>query len=207
MDTNVLPNKVNGGFLEMNRNYLLCILLFFLLSGCISSLHPLFTNNDLILEQSLIGEWQAGNTNTIWSIFSSSKDKVYRLIVKEANHEPKELELRLGKISNVFFIDISPQEANEGGIRLDPYWIPVHTFARIDFKQEDIILSELNLGVLELLIRKNKTNIKHERLNSGLIFLTASTKELQNFLSRNINNKKLFARSILLYRKYNGVRH
>jgi hypothetical protein len=84
--------------------------------GCIPSLHPLYTENDLIFEKALVGTWVDENPENTWT-FSQSGEKEYKLIYSE-DGKPGEFTAHLLKIKDKMFIDLYPAEpelkANNG---------------------------------------------------------------------------------------------
>jgi hypothetical protein len=52
------------------------------MSGCISSLNPLYTDKDIIFKKELIGTWTDAKTGESWS-FEKLKENGYTLVRKE----------------------------------------------------------------------------------------------------------------------------
>ncbi|MEI8078575.1 MAG: hypothetical protein WCH61_02965 [bacterium] len=52
--------------------------LLFILSGCIPSVHPLYTEQDLIFDPLLVGEWVDKDGKETWT-FTKSAEKTYTL--------------------------------------------------------------------------------------------------------------------------------
>lgn len=59
--------------------YLIFGILLFILSGCgVSSIHPLYTEQDVIFDPALLGDWTDKDSKGT-STFTKSGDKVYNL--------------------------------------------------------------------------------------------------------------------------------
>lgn len=52
------------------------------LVGCVPSLHPLYTDGDLVFNPALVGEWSEKDSEERW-IFTKSGEKEYRLVYAE----------------------------------------------------------------------------------------------------------------------------
>ena len=87
----------------MKRLALLSALaLIFLLSGCLSTFYPLYTEKDIVFEPGLIGSWNTGKDGKI-AVFTQSS------LVDFANEKPSFQKLA-GKAYTVVFRD---EEGNE----------------------------------------------------------------------------------------------
>ena len=75
-----------------------------LLSGCIvQSLHPLYTDEDVIFDTRLIGQWSEEGSKEIWE-FSRLDKKRYRCVVYVDEDEKGMLEAHLLTISGKMFL-------------------------------------------------------------------------------------------------------
>ncbi|MDX1667107.1 MAG: hypothetical protein R3350_07755, partial [Saprospiraceae bacterium] len=102
------------------------IFLLSLLSGCIPSLHPLYTADTTVFVGDLIGSWaeegirqigpdrekapvQADTTKLpeMWS-FGRDKDKRYRLIHRDSEGDLAAFEIHLVKLGEHMFMDFYP---------------------------------------------------------------------------------------------------
>jgi len=86
------------------------------IQSCISSIHPLWTQDKLVFEENLLGEWGQtdGNKIAYWHFsggFDEKKDMVsgYELIHREGNSEAK-FEIHLVKLGEHLFFDIFPDD-------------------------------------------------------------------------------------------------
>jgi hypothetical protein len=165
--------------------------------GCIPSLHPLYTENDLIFEKSLIGTWVDGNPENSWT-FSQSGEKEYKLIYTDGG-KPGEFVVHLLKIKDKMFIDLYPAEPElktDNGF-YKAHLIPAHTFMLIKQIEPTLQMAFLNPDKLKEIIKKDPKAVKHEKLgkDDDMDIFTASTQELQDFIMKNIDTPDFFAQS------------
>ncbi|MBI4243291.1 MAG: hypothetical protein HY606_04295 [Planctomycetes bacterium] len=174
------------------------------ISGCVPSLRPLLTEKDLTFKSALLGVW-VDEDNNIWD-FQKSGDKSYRLIYTQYSSPPfgtslpKEgvpagFDVHLVQIGENLFLDIYPIGPD---IKNDFYifhLIPVHTFAKVQFENDILHIGMLDHDWIKNMIDKEKVSIKHERLGEKpgvTILLTASTRELQEFVLKYAKDPEAF---------------
>lgn len=148
-----------------------------LISGCLQpSLHPLFTEKDLVFDPALISAWVGENEKKTW-ILQKAGDHTYDLFW-EGEGDSAKYEAHLVRLGKFEFLDIYPQVPEMCD---DALLIPAHTFLRI-WRDGDILRTAmLDPDWLEDMIARKKVKIAHERLDDRIV-LTASTKELQKFI-------------------------
>jgi hypothetical protein len=94
----------------------LIILVVFFIQGCIPSLHPLWTQDKLVFDENLSGEWTQDESEGkyIWRFSGGFDEKKnileeYELIYKEDKSEAK-FEIHLVKLGDHLFFDIMPDD-------------------------------------------------------------------------------------------------
>jgi hypothetical protein len=112
----------------------------------------------------------------------------------------------LMKLNNQYFIDLFPDgdcSFFDGGDceGLDNMWrnyIPIHTFMKFDIIDDKIALTEFDNERLIKLFHENKIRLAHEIPgdkddDDAYVVITASTDDLQKFISRYSNDKDAFS--------------
>jgi hypothetical protein len=175
------------------------ILLF---TGCgIFSLHPLYHTDDLIVKTELIGTWQNGDDGkTLIVIDTLDTDTYYFEIID--GKDTIEFKMGLLELNGQYFIDLFPHDncsLFDGG---DCYslenmfrnYIPAHTFMKFDFVNDEIILTEFDNDRLINLFQQNRIRLAHEMPgdDEDYVVITASTDELQKFITHYANDDEAF---------------
>jgi len=167
-------------------------LLAVILGGCVPSLHPLFTQNDLIYDANLVGKWASMEPNETFE-FQKTKNKSYECIYIDKDSKSGKFIAGLGKLGNTTYLDIYPVEPNM--IENDFYkshLLPTHSFMKIELSKNILKLCSMNTDSIDSLLKSKPNAVKYEKLESdnGRVVLTAPTKELQRFILKYGTDKK-----------------
>ena len=164
--------------------------LLLLISGCIPSLHPLYTEEDIVFEESLLGTW--GKTPETWT-FSTDDSVSYDLTII-SEEDTTYLEVHMVILNGHYFMDFYPEDNDHIDIpdHLVLNLLAVHTFARVSFDGYELKVRYFDPSWLDTLFEQNRIRIKHEVLDDDNIVLTAPTDELQKFVSKYADDPKAF---------------
>jgi hypothetical protein len=144
--------------------------------GCTPSLHPIYTENDLVFESSLIGQWTEDDSDEIWE-FSKEGASEYKLVITDEGP----FSAHLTKVKGKLFLDFFPDEPElkEGGF-YKSHLLRVHSFAYVSRIEPTLQMALPNPGWLEKYVAENPDSIRHEKVEDRII-ITAGTKALQAF--------------------------
>jgi hypothetical protein len=178
-------------------------LLLIFLSSCLTTLHPIFTEKDLAYDPKLIGTWKTDSTgnkrravitnlSTESSIelpgnISSIKQKGYLISYQREDGETTEQYIAfLARIGKHLYFDYYPADKKEDR-RIDEFFgahlVKMHTSYRVEILNNGSYeLSQLDGSYVKSLIDEKKIRISHETDADDNITITASTKELQQYL-------------------------
>lgn len=162
-----------------------------LCSGCIRSLHPIYTEQDIAFEPGLIGQWSEDNSKEIWT-FSKKETNSYTLVYTDDKGRKGKFSAHLAKLNEKLFLDLFPEERElKENDFYKFHFMPVHTFLYVKQIEPTLQMSFPDPDWLEKFIADNPKAIQHEETNDEII-LTASTKELQAFWLKHLNTKVVF---------------
>ncbi len=163
-----------------------------LIAGCVPpiSLHPLFTDKDLIFEPALLGMWLLEREGD-WCSFEQADEKEYRLTcVVEGDRA--EFEARLLRLGPHTFLDTYPNSASYENALFFAHLAPGHIFSRVSLEGESLQLAQMDVEWLGKMLEAGTVKISHERFPEG-IFLTAPTAELQALFLEYADNAEAFS--------------
>jgi hypothetical protein len=194
-------------------------LLAALLGGCLPvvSLHPLYTEKDVIFEQKLLGKWidDPNSPEFTWQFRRiDGAEKAYGLILQDEEGQKGSfiahlVRLRSAETPNKYglFLDIFPaelpwemEEPNKVELPYNSLFLmPVHTFIKIDSIEPKLKMRLTNEEEMQKLLEEQPKAIEHTFVEERLI-LTASTKDLQNFILKYADDERVFKNQIVLNR-------
>ena len=193
----------------MKKLIIVLVLLSTLFTQCVPSLHPLYTESDLITDDRIIGEWSEGGGTDTWNFVrrSAAHPKSYMLIMSQEDGQHFHYDARLVKIGQETYMDFYPKRVSKG--KVNNYfpeefnksaWLKVHLFAKVSVEEDKLNIQFFDDEWIEKMIKERKIRIKHEKINEGVL-LTASTSELQQFIQKYANEEKAFLEVSKLERK------
>lgn len=162
-----------------------------LLAGCVPSLHPLYTEKDVVFDPALVGTWVEKGGDDRWVVSRSGNKNYYSLLNTPKGKGTGRFEAHLVQLGSSRFLDVYPEEPE---LRNDTYkfhLIPAHSISRIWLEGDVLRVGPLDEDWLRRMINEKKVQIAHERLNKNLV-LTAPTAELQKLVVRYADDPKAF---------------
>jgi hypothetical protein len=191
--------------------------LLVLLSGCLSTLYPIFKVNDVVFNENLLGYWNCSGFDEkirfmeFKRIPSERKselsgdirlicDKGYLLQRMDSSRQViEENFVFLAKIGENYYLDFYPAEMLSQKKVHEIYkkhFIKVHKSYKYDFKDKNHFeISRFDKEFLDKLISNNKINIRHEVLD-GTNVITASTEDLQKFIIQYSSDPHFFSGTV-----------
>lgn len=184
--------------------------LIIFLSGCLTTLHPIFTERDIVYDSKLIGTWkmseegdkgpsvltekgQAVITNLATETtvelpgnISAIKQKGYLISYVDKDGMAERYIAFLARVGKHLYFDYYPADKKEDR-RLDEFFgvhfVKMHTSYRVEISKDGSFeLSQLDGSYVKNLIDEKKIRINHETDADDNTIITASTKELQQYL-------------------------
>lgn len=182
----------------MKTKKFLFYLLAALLGSCIPSLHPLYTDKELLFKENLIGTWTEEDSQ--WVFEEGSEPNSYDLAVTD-NEGKGEFTAHLVKIDNMLFLDLFPEEPDLEGANdfYKSHLLPVHTFIKVEQIEPILKMRMMDPEEMGDMLENDPNLIKHEIVEDRVV-LTASTNQLQKFMKEHANDEGLFNEPIEMKR-------
>ena len=200
----------------MKIKKILFYLLAGLLGGCIPvmSLHPLFTEQDLVFEEKLLGTWadDPNKPEMTWEFnrlkTEDANDKTYQLFFTDKEGKKGSFVAHLVKLDDKLFLDAYPSEVpwepkdpNRVEWLYNTFFlIPAHTFLKIDSIEPHLKICWTTEDKMKEMLKENPDAVKHTLLEDRLV-MTAPTKELQAFVLKHADDERVFPAKAVLTRK------
>lgn len=195
------------------------LLLLLIFTKCtVISFYPLYTTNELVKDDRIIGKWMSklireeiSSDSIIWEI--EFKDKQWKdRISNQLNNESKQIktkttyslkiypaenpaelavfDIHIVKLRNEYFLDFLLEDMETDYIFTVMHLLPVHTFAKIEI-DKNLTIKWLDSEFLEKLLDTHKIKIRHEKRDDALL-LTAKPKKLQKFIIKYSENEDAY---------------
>ena len=166
------------------------------LTACAPSLHPFFTDEDVVFDEALLGVWIGDSDKKC--MITRSGDKHYELLYVDG--ASSRFEARLVDIGGATFLDLYPNPLdNEIGLH-PANLVPAHTLARVTIGEDSISVAMMDANWIKQLSDRNQLSLAHERLDDGMIALTAPTWELRAFALKHTDSKDAFCEAEVFHR-------
>ncbi len=172
----------------------------FLLAGClVPSLHPLFTDKDIVVRADLVGAWTAEEGGAGW-LFSLEPDSSYSVAYSDSgDNDTSWFTAHLVDLNGHLFMDLYPNPTDVLSDAYKSHLIAAHTFSKVELDSSGLTLAILDVDWLRENLDAGRIHLAHEELGPGDLVLTASTVELQKFILSVVDDTDAFS-SIDLYR-------
>ena len=187
-----------GKGLEMKMKKVLFYLLAAVIGGCVPSLHPLYTDKDVVFDDALLGKWESdasNDPNWVWQ-FDKGTNNSYDLTLTDKEGKGKFI-VYLVRLDKMQFLDLYPSdpETLKTCILWNMHVIPAHTFIKVEQTKPAFKIRFMEPDTVGEMLIKDPNLVKHEIIEhdgtKGVV-LTASTEDLQRFIKAHANDKDFF---------------
>jgi hypothetical protein len=156
-------------------------------------LHPLYNQNNTIYDQNLLGKWTSNDPNWLWNFEKYiPSEKKYELSIVDKDKEGR-FNVYLVKIDDSNYLDFYPADDPQMP-ECDFYklhFVGAHTFAKISPDPNGYKIFLMGGDKFQDKLKSEPNIVKCEFLNNGII-LTASNKELEEFVEKYSNQEWMF---------------
>ena len=191
-------------------------------TSCVTSLHPLVTNNNVVEENRIAGLWKYEDMNL--KVEPLLKSELYELLKSknDSNGNPLRGEkdslllvksyslayIKNGihyymlasftRVNNALFIDLLPVDifSPDSTEVISPGVKETHSFAKVIFQSNNQVqLNFLSPDFIEKQLRQERVAIKHEKIEmTGDFLITASSEDLRHFLTKYEKDDRLYTK-------------
>jgi hypothetical protein len=160
-----------------------------LMVACIPSLHPIYTEKDLVFDPGLLGTW-ADKEGKDRLVLVRSGEKSYDFYYTE-EEDSRRFEGHLAQVGGYRFLDLLPADPGMKNEFYQMHLIRAHTFSRVWIEGDTLRLAFFDHGWVKGMIDQGRMTIAYERSDEGIL-LTAATAELQKLVVKYAEDPKAF---------------
>ncbi len=181
----------------MKRKSVWWMLGLVLLTGCVPSLHAIYTERDLVFNPNVLGVWTQEKSPETWE-FQRRDDQSYRLIYTDRQGHAGSFIAHLANISGTQFLDIFPEHIEDATLGFYRFHqVPIHSIYLVKEAEDKVVLAAIDYSWLEKHVKDHPMEVPSATFGSRCM-LTASTEQLQTLL---VANKQRFTHDFELVRK------
>ena len=180
-----------------------------LLCSCIPSVNPFYTDQDVVFDARLLGEWQEKDKSDnpdVWE-FEGTTNKMYKLTITEKEGKQGRFNAHLFQLKQEYFLDLIPDDCHYATNQADlvaASMYPGHLLVRVPQLEPVLKLALFDFGWLEEFIKKNPKALAHHKEGDHMV-LTAGTRDLQKFVLKHLGEDELFEKPDEMIRKTNTI--
>jgi len=166
------------------------------LAGCLPSVHPLYTDKDLVANDAVVGLWaETGKEKgQFWKIEKTAEKEYTILVTEEAKRAS--FNLRLVRLDGKDFLDIQADPGTLDNGRYPDLFqasiIPGHLFFKYKLEGKSLKLAFFGGDAVDEELKAHPDALACVK-SDGRVVITASTVEIQKFVLRMYNRPNAFA--------------
>ena len=160
------------------------LLICVLAAGCVPlSLHPLYTDADLVFEPVLVGEWTETGSEETWT-FTKGEGSSYNFSYADDDGKRGEFIAHLVNVRGSLFLDIFPKDPEEDAAPIYLWHlVGMHSFLRVKQIEPTLQMAILDPDWLKKFLEEHPGEVQYEKVDDKILLLD-ETKELQAFVVR-----------------------
>jgi hypothetical protein len=172
-----------------------------LLAGCLPSLNAVYTEDNLIMDPTVVGVWTQPGSNATWEL-SQRDARSYTLVYTNDNGHPARFVAHLANVEGTQFLDLYPEtmETDANGF-YQLHVVPIHTIYLVRQTEPELQLASIDYDWFAKHLENHPDAIQHATFN-GRKLITAPTAEVQSFV---VKHKDAFRADFALQRRAAGV--
>jgi hypothetical protein len=161
------------------------------LTACIPSLKPFYTQQDIVKDPELLGVWEAAEGSDDFQRwhFEDAGEKGLTVTVTENKGKTGRFEGHLFQLGSQRFLDLLAKDCDFAPTQADlvaASLIPGHLLVRIERKDASLRLAFFDFDWLAKHLEENPASLAHHKEDDRLV-LTAETPALQRFVQQHLD--------------------
>ena len=171
------------------------MVLLAIITGCVPSLNPIYTDKDVVFDSALVGTWGTQEPREKW-VFSKSGANAYNLKQTDSEGIMAEFDVRLVRLGDYKFLDLVLVNVDERYTKLNGWagfsLIPAHLVLQVHEMEPKLKISAMNPDWMKEWLEKNPKSIAHRKLGDDRYAILADTKDFQKFVLQHASEEGLF---------------
>ncbi len=175
-----------------------------LMVGCVQSLQPFYTDEQLTFDPAITGRWvdaEGKNSLDIPAVDADSRGKVYHVTHTDEKGKSGRYIVHLAKVDKYLLADVKPDDLATGDSdQYNAQFLPVHTFFLVEINAKELRVRAMNYDWFSKYMKAHPTELAFETVEDDRIVLTAPTDKLQAFIVKNVDTPNAFGPASVMQR-------
>lgn len=151
-------------------------------AGCLPTFEPVYTDEQLVFDDTLLGTWTQANTSNQWLV-ERGNAKSYLVSYREVGKPLARFEAHLCQIGDLLVLDLAPRADDPNVHPLQQlHQMPVHTIYLVTREPQKLTLAAIDFKWLEEYLLQHANELSSAK-HSGRLVATGSTRDMQNFVT------------------------
>jgi hypothetical protein len=153
-----------------------------LLTGCVGSVQPVYTDSDLVYDAGLLGGWRDSASSATATV-SAAKSSAYAIALTDEDGKQGQFTAHLARVGEMTLLDVEPQGLPEAlSETYRDHFVPLHSFFFVTRGKDRLALITLEPDRLSDFLRAQPGAVPHF-LHDHDIVLTGEPRVIQAFLA------------------------
>ena len=153
-----------------------------LVTACVGSVQPVYTEADLVSDASLLGAWRDSGSTARASV-TAAKSTAYAIAFTDEDGKQGHFTAHLARVGEMTLLDVEPEALPE--ILSETYrdhFVPLHSFFFVKLGKDRVVLTTLELDKLNDFVQAQPGAVPHFVHDHDVVF-TGEPRVIQAFLA------------------------
>jgi hypothetical protein len=161
-----------------------------LMTGCVQSLYPFYTDDQLAFDPALGGVWANGDGKAILEVTPVPDDKSYNLTYTDGDKKTGRFIVHLARAQDMLIADVFPAEPKlDSSDVYTAHLLPVHSFMLVERGDGVLRLRTMSFDWLKGYLKDHPGAIRCETIDKDRIVLTAPPADAQAFVLKHVKTE------------------
>jgi hypothetical protein len=171
-----------------------------LLAGCVRSVHPFYTSEQVVFDPTMSGTWADADLKNKFVVTPVADATQYEVAYTDKDNKTGHFIVHLAKLQDQLFADVSPAEPSDENDTYTAHLLPLHSLLLVENTPPNIRIRSIDYDWLKKQLESGGVKLRYEAIDKHDLILTASTAELQAFILANLKTPGAFGDATDLHR-------
>lgn len=168
-------------------------ILLFVASGCVRTIQPILKDDQVVLDNSIVGKWVDDEGKQSYDVQPANRDKVYKSLYTDKDAKQANFLVRMGKIGGMTVAEIRPDDpAPDASDACKIYLLPLYTFVVIQQTSPKLVVQPMDPDWLKKYLDAHAGELQIAKVGDNDFVVTSTTEEFQAFLLRHSKDEGIF---------------